>query len=33
MISRPEYQQIAIHRSAALDDSRLIATATASSGL
>ena len=33
MISRPEYQRIAVHRSAALDDSRLIATATASSGL
>jgi uncharacterized protein (DUF1330 family) len=29
MVSRPDYQQVAIHRTVALEDSRLIATATA----
>ena len=29
MVSRPQYQQVAVHRTAALEDSRLIATATA----
>ena len=32
MVMRADYQRIAIHRSAALADSRLIATATAMSG-
>jgi len=33
MVSRPEYQEVAVHRTAALADSRLIATVTATSGL
>jgi uncharacterized protein (DUF1330 family) len=32
MVSRPDYLQAAVHRSAALSDSRLIATAAAVSG-
>jgi uncharacterized protein (DUF1330 family) len=33
MVSRADYQRAAVHRSAALADSRLIATATVASGL
>jgi uncharacterized protein (DUF1330 family) len=33
MVARPEYQQCAVHRTAALADSRLIATLTTASGL
>jgi uncharacterized protein (DUF1330 family) len=32
MVSRPDYQKVAVHRTAALADSRLIATVTATSG-
>jgi len=31
MVGRPEYQRAVVHRSAALADSRLIATATTTS--